>query len=298
MEHLTFGEQLKIILGRKGMTIKELAETIESETGKKMSRQNLTQRIGRDNFQEQDMRMIAGILNLDFTLSILPLKTVSLEQEKEDTSPERPVKKKSTKVALTPAESLLDEVLQTATTQEEKEVDITIGEFYDMHEELSQQAEEKAEKEAEEASFRISGTKSSIEDAADTKSKEEQEADFRANGVFLRREGVADKIIKREKTGTPKKQPLRTKEEVKEIEAMEEQENYEADERLGDIDPNSKTEYEHNSVRSHPSRIGYVQVYDRSIHQWMDMTEWAFRGYQERKRALLGERYVPPVYLE
>lgn len=29
MEDLTFGEQVKIILGRKGMTIKELAETIE-----------------------------------------------------------------------------------------------------------------------------------------------------------------------------------------------------------------------------------------------------------------------------
>ncbi len=64
MEDLTFGEQVKIVLGRKGMTIKELAETIEKETGKKMSRQNLTQRLGRDNFQEQDMRLIASILGL------------------------------------------------------------------------------------------------------------------------------------------------------------------------------------------------------------------------------------------
>ena len=44
MEDLTFGEQVKIVLGRKGMTIKELAETIEKETGKKMSRQNLMPR--------------------------------------------------------------------------------------------------------------------------------------------------------------------------------------------------------------------------------------------------------------
>ena len=36
------------------MTIKELAEEIEARMGK-MSRQNLTQRLGRDNFQEQDM---------------------------------------------------------------------------------------------------------------------------------------------------------------------------------------------------------------------------------------------------
>ena len=35
MLELTFGEQVKIILSRKGMTIKELAEKIEKQTGKK-----------------------------------------------------------------------------------------------------------------------------------------------------------------------------------------------------------------------------------------------------------------------
>ena len=69
MQDLTFGEQVKIILGRKGMTIKQLAELIEEKTGKKMSRQNLTQRLGRDNFQEQDMRMIAEMLECPFHLS-------------------------------------------------------------------------------------------------------------------------------------------------------------------------------------------------------------------------------------
>ena len=33
---LTFAEQVKIILSRRGMTIKELAELIEKHTGKKM----------------------------------------------------------------------------------------------------------------------------------------------------------------------------------------------------------------------------------------------------------------------
>ncbi len=56
MEDLTFGEQVKIILGRKGMTIKQLAELIEEKTGKKMTRKTLTQRLGRENFQEQDRR--------------------------------------------------------------------------------------------------------------------------------------------------------------------------------------------------------------------------------------------------
>ena len=59
MVNLTFGEQVKLILGRKGMTIKQLAELFEERTGKPMSRQNMTQRLGRDNFQEQDMRLIA-----------------------------------------------------------------------------------------------------------------------------------------------------------------------------------------------------------------------------------------------
>ena len=45
MISLTFGEQVKIVLSRKDMTIKELAEEIEARTGKKMSRQNLTQRL-------------------------------------------------------------------------------------------------------------------------------------------------------------------------------------------------------------------------------------------------------------
>ena len=83
MLELTFGEQVKIILSRKGMTIKELAEKIEKQTGKKMSRQNLTQRLGRDNFQEQDMRMIAQILGCQFHLSIMVAEGESEETQGE-----------------------------------------------------------------------------------------------------------------------------------------------------------------------------------------------------------------------
>ena len=91
MLELTFGEQVKIILSRKGMTIKELAEKIEKQTGKKMSRQNLTQRLGRDNFQEQDMRMIAKILDCPFYLDILE------EHESMKRSFQRPRKLQSLK---------------------------------------------------------------------------------------------------------------------------------------------------------------------------------------------------------
>ena len=86
MVNLTFGEQVKIILGRKGMTIKELAELVEKHTGKPMSRQNMTQRLGRDNFQEKDMRLIAEILGCKFQLSIMEME----EAEEPELSVETP----------------------------------------------------------------------------------------------------------------------------------------------------------------------------------------------------------------
>ena len=70
------------------------------------------------------------------------------------------------------------------------------------------------------------------------------------------------------------------------------------DTQAGDVNPYTGKEYQSNSVRMHPTRIGYVQVYDRTIHKWTDMTEWAFLGLQERKKALLGKAYEPPIYLD
>ena len=86
MQDLTFGEQVKIVLSRKNMTIKDLARKIEIRTKKKMSRQNLTQRLGRDNFQEQDMRMIAEILGCSFYLDILGDHIAAEKAEKEASS--------------------------------------------------------------------------------------------------------------------------------------------------------------------------------------------------------------------
>ena len=47
----------------------------------------------------------------------------------------------------------------------------------------------------------------------------------------------------------------------------------EEDAAAGEINPYTGREYQSNSVRMHPTRIGYVQVYDRTIHKWTDMTE-------------------------
>ena len=76
------------------------------------------------------------------------------------------------------------------------------------------------------------------------------------------------------------------------------QNDAEEDAAAGEVNPYTGREYQSNSVRMHPTRIGYVQVYDRTIHKWTDMTEWAFLGLQERKKALLGKAYEPPIYLD
>ncbi|MCI8466353.1 MAG: hypothetical protein HFI63_10975 [Lachnospiraceae bacterium] len=68
---LTFGEQIKVILKRKNMTIRQLAELVEVQTGKPMSRQNLTQKLNRDNFQEQDMKEVAQALGCVVKISVI-----------------------------------------------------------------------------------------------------------------------------------------------------------------------------------------------------------------------------------
>ena len=124
MLNLTFGEQVKIVLSRKGMTIKELAEQIEARTGKKMSRQNLTQRLGRDNFQEQDMRMIADILGCSFQLSIL----ASLEAEKAMVIEEElPTEKELGRLAAKKEMKVIRE-----EKKKENESDLTLGEYVEM----------------------------------------------------------------------------------------------------------------------------------------------------------------------
>lgn len=222
MINLTFGEQVKIILSRKGMTIKELAELIEQYTGKSMSRQNLTQRLGRDNFQEKDMRMIAEILGCKFQLDIMEMDPDAKPIEKKETPLER---------------------------------EVTVGELLEP---VVAEPEPETAKEKEEV-------------AAVNDPEESEERKLLRKGVM----------------GYYRKQAMPQKEEPKKEEAI-----------LGEVNPYTGKEYKSNSVRMHPKRIGYVQVYDQDQHKWTDMTEWAFLGYQERKKRLLGKDYEPPIYLD
>lgn len=447
---LTFGEQVKIILSRKGMTIKELAETIEARTGKKMSRQNLTQRLGRDNFQEQDMRMIAGILGCPFYLNILD-ETILEEKNSNYTIEEKP---ESVDLAIE-IEEQKPEVIDDPQIERE----ITIGELNDLHEELEQiaaeqeeavieaveeepteesaaveeaevEAEEPAEdaevvaeesaedaevieavteeaaevyiennaeeyaeeyaednveeyaqeyaedtaeeyaqeyteeyaednaeeyaqeyieEEKEEAVEDILAEMDAIEQEAQDRQREKETREdhskknkgWRSYLSFGKKNRAEEAAVKETAEENPAvgevdgheagrdheaepdhEEPAETLKATAFEEALQEDESgeviylddeeemaddgmIESDEEeeaedleVGDLNPYTGKEYETNSVRMHPKRIGYVQVYDRAEHKWTDMTEWAFLGYQERKKALLGKDYEPPIYLD
>ena len=305
MEDLTFGEQVKIILGRKGMSIKQLAEMIEKKTRKKMSRQNLTQRLGRDNFQEQDMRMIAEILGCPFHLSIMgsdthtqSRSTAALERaaaertekvealaEQQALSKEEPVQsaEEAVKAAQETVQPLVEKSAQSAGEAVQETVqspsgkpsqsadepgpderDMTIGELYDMHKDLSVLEENvKAGK--------VDGLSKAAEAIGPAEAGKAAEAGKEADSP---------------------------QQEEKDFEPVIGYDDVEEDTQVGEVNPYTGREYQSNSVRMHPTRIGYVQVYDRTIHKWTDMTEWAFLGLQERKKALLGKAYEPPIYLD
>ena len=438
MLELTFGEQVKIVLNRKDMTIKQLAEMIEERTGKKMSRQNLTQRLARDNFQEQDMRLIASILECPFHLSILEENADSEYTARENIK----IDKRDEKIIIDgePEQLTLNlEYDEPEQIQEEQPVkagefglsgaerDITIGELVDIHKDLDQMEEtseyadqtgyeepaeyeesaeyeqsaeyeelaeyeeepqsseapeydkqedvkdileEMAAIEAEEKKAREDREEREREREREREQEKEQEKPRGWRAYFPRRkkkqaepvhedkqeaaeeqfepESVMNQAQPEDKTEEAVSEELyQESEEYQEPEEYQEAEEYQEtgeyqeaepyqesepyqeeeqtyeeyveenqqdmeeefadtaqdweapeEENVGDINPYTGMEYESNSVRMHPKRIGYVQVYDRSDHQWTDMTEWAFLGYQERKKALLGKDYEPPIYLD
>lgn len=419
MLELTFGEQVKIVLNRKDMTIKQLAEMIEERTGKKMSRQNLTQRLARDNFQEQDMRLIASILECPFHLSILEENADSEYTTRENIK----IDKRSENNIIIDEEpqqlTLNLEYDEPEQVQEEQPVkarefgisgaerDITIGELVDIHKDLDQmeetseyadqtEYEEPAEYEEEPQSSEVpeynkqEDVKDILEEMAAIEAEEkkaredreerererekeqekEQEKPRGWRAYFPRRKKKQAEAVHEDKQEAATEQleaesamnqaqpedkteeavseePYQESEEYQEpkeyqeaeehqeLEEYQEAEEYQesepyqeeeqayeeyveenqqdmeeefadtaqdweapGEENVGDINPYTGMEYESNSVRMHPKRIGYVQVYDRSDHQWTDMTEWAFLGYQERKKALLGKDYEPPIYLD
>ena len=57
---ISMGEKIKIVLKRRNMTLGELAE----KTGQ--SRQNLSNKLSRDNFKEKELMQIADVLGCTY----------------------------------------------------------------------------------------------------------------------------------------------------------------------------------------------------------------------------------------
>lgn len=378
MISLTFGEQVKIVLSRKDMTIKELAEEIEARTGKKMSRQNLTQRLGRDNFQEQDMRMIADILGCPFQLSILGNADSEKEALDEEEMPtgrelEKLTAKKERKAAREEAKKNVErditvgeivDILEETTAEPEKEAvqmeldldaeehaaketesiadsdtleeDILTEEETEPYTEPAEDDVEVSAEDAEQIEEELQEPEQEIEaevveeagaeeipeetsEAAYQEEAEPQEEAYQEQPAYEENQpGTCQKeenpvveeaetedvheeknspFSKLTKLITPKKEK-KSSGWPQDFQPIKRREDIDEDLVNGDVNPYTGHEYRTNSVRMHPHRIGYVQVYDRKDHKWTDMTEWAFLGVEERKKATMGKDYEPPIYLD
>ena len=378
MISLTFGEQVKIVLSRKDMTIKELAEEIEARTGKKMSRQNLTQRLGRDNFQEQDMRMIADILGCPFQLSILGNADSEKEALDEEEMPtgrelEKLTAKKERKAAREEAKKNVErditvgeivDILEETTAEPEEEAvqmeldldaeehaaketesiadsdtleeDILTEEETEPYTEpaeddveVSAEDAEQIEEELQEPEQEIeaevveeAGAEEILEETSEAVYQEEaepQEEAYQEQPAYEENqpetcqkeenpvvEEAETEDVHEEKNSpfskltkliTPKKEK-KSSGWPQDFQPIKRREDIDEDLVNGDVNPYTGHEYRTNSVRMHPHRIGYVQVYDRKDHKWTDMTEWAFLGVEERKKATMGKDYEPPIYLD
>ena len=378
MINLTFGEQVKIVLSRKDMTIKELAEEIEARTGKKMSRQNLTQRLGRDNFQEQDMRMIADILGCPFQLSILGNADSEKEAVDEEEMPtgrelEKLTAKKERKAAREEAKKNVERDITVGeivdileeTTAEPKEEAVQMELDLDAEEQTARETEsvadsdtleedilteeetepytepaeddvevsaedtEQIEEELQEPEQEIeaevveeAGAEEIPEETSEAAYQEEAEPQEEAYQeqpayeenqpeTYQEEETPAVEDAETEDVHEEKKSPfskltklITPKKEKKssgwpqDFQPIKRREDIDEDLVNGDVNQYTGHEYRTNSVRMHPHRIGYVQVYDRKDHKWTDMTEWAFLGVEERKKATMGKDYEPPIYLD
>ena len=378
MLELTFGEQVKIVLNRKDMTIKQLAELIEEKTGKKMSRQNLTQRLGRDNFQEQDMRMIADILGCPFQLSILGNADSEKEALDEEEMPtgrelEKLTAKKERKAAREEAKKNVErditvgeivDILEETTAEPEEEAvqmeldldaeehaaketesiadsdtleeDILTEEETEPYTEPAEDDVEVSAEDAEQIEEELQEPEQEIEaevveeagaeeipeetsEAAYQEEAEPQEEAYQEQPAYEENqpetcqkeenpvvEEAETENVHEEKNSpfskltkliTPKKEK-KSSGWPQDFQPIKRREDIDEDLVNGDVNPYTGHEYRTNSVRMHPHRIGYVQVYDRKDHKWTDMTEWAFLGVEERKKATMGKDYEPPIYLD
>ena len=202
---LSFGEQIKILLKRKNMTIKELADLYVEKTGMPMSRQNLTQRLRRDNFLEPTDGKVPELFPAALAAQEQAQATPSAEALEEAVSDIN--------------ENSLDHALETSTTMSSEAV----------HDDSASTSPAEA---------------AVTSDAHPT---------FQIPDAFRRTRPV------------------------------------------GEINPLTGEEYLTNTVRKHPTIEEYVQVYDRTTHEWSDVREDYFWEFQEKKKQMMGKEYRSPI---
>lgn len=288
---LSFGEQVKIVLKRQGITIKELASRIEEQTGKKMSRQNLTQRLGRDNFQEKDMFMVANALGCSLTINLL---------DGEEEAGVEPV--------AAPVAKARPAVTEKAAPAEEADASAEgrKGKFspFGWYKSNRKRADDERTAETKPAPEPAAPQPEEIEEEEPELSREELMEQLNADIAALGDTGnvTLDDIPDRDSfEGNPENKHAfeREKEALLSAQAADRAAELPPEELPStSINPYTLREYKSNTVRAHASRIGYVQVYSRTDHAWKDMTEWAFMGEQERRKSLLGDQYEEPTYLD
>ena len=171
-----------------------------------MSRQNLTQRLKRDNFPEQDMRVIASLLGYSVSVQLNPVTQSAFPE-----FPQPPVQMPATVPAPEPV--------------------------------VSQEA------------------------APEPSAKPVSASDTGRSEEFPSGERITFQIPEAFRKSKPQ----------------------------GDINPLTGEEYLTNTVRKHPEIEEYVQVYDRTTHEWNDVREDYFWEFQEKKKQMMGKDYQAPI---
>ena len=62
---LSIGEKIRVLMNRRGMTLGALAKTLGT------TRQNLSNKLSRDNFSEREVREIAEALNCTYEAKLI-----------------------------------------------------------------------------------------------------------------------------------------------------------------------------------------------------------------------------------
>lgn len=292
---LTFGEQIKIILNRENKTIKEFAELTETQTGQSCSRQNLTQKLKRDNFQEQDMRMLAAVLGYKVRITLEPASPEEIAEELETLTP------------LTPAqEAELMSVLGGHLNFSQKESSVKVPQHTGNEKESSVCAPQTLTSQKD-------GTKKSI--------KGTPSVPLAKSSSPHKKSPAASKEIARQssKPATASQPPQDLSQDPMEsmlkearsfAAAVQKKPEAQGSSVSGEgaqvpdpglpadcINPYNGREYLTNTVRRHPELAHYIQVYDQLEHGWVDVAEDFFLRFQEQKRQMMGKDYSQPIYI-